>query len=179
MGLSGLAGKEVTGYQQEEGQLQEGIEEMGRQTQQLRVQRKQTPHHIAVKDLPESDRLSRLLTERKHFINPIKLITYRAETTMASLLRDKLSRPGDARARLRQIYDTEVDLIPRLENQTSTVRLHHLTRAAHAEAVGYLCEQLSATVTLFPETELKLIYKLGTSQILEIRSSEGGILPSD
>ena len=109
---SGLAEQEVDGYQRKKGQLQETIEDLDRQIQQLKAQRKQTPHHIPVKDLPESDRFSRLLTERKHFIDTIKLIAYRAETSMASLLRDKLSRADDARALLRQIYDTEVDLIP-------------------------------------------------------------------
>ncbi len=163
--LSGLAEKEVDGYEQKQGQLQEAIEDLDRQIQQLKAQRKQTPHHIAVKDLPESDRFSRLLTERKHFIDTIKLIAYRAETSMASLLRDKLSRADDARALLRQIYDTEVDLIPDLEKKTLTVRLHHLTQAAHDEAVRYLCDQLNATDTLFPDTELKLVYQLGAAQI--------------
>ncbi len=163
--LSGLAEKEVDAYQQKKGQLQEAIEDLDRQIQQLKAQRKQTPHHIPVKDLPESDRFSRLLTERKHFIDTIKLIAYRAETSMASLLRDKLSRSDDARALLRQIYDTEVDLIPDLESKTLTVRLHHLTQAAHDEAVRYLCDQLNATATIFPDTELKLVYQLGASQI--------------
>jgi len=165
LGLSELAEKEVDGYQQKKGQLQEDIEDLDRQIQQLKTQRKQTPHHIPVKELPESDRFSRLLTERKHFIDTIKLIAYRAETSMASILRDKLSRADDARALLRQIYDTEVDLIPDLENKTLTVRLHHLTHAAHDEVVRYLCDQLNATATIFPDTELKLIYQLGASQI--------------
>jgi hypothetical protein len=159
--LAGLAEKEVESYQQKKGQLQETIEELDGQIQQLKAQRKQTPHHMAVKDLPESDRFSRLLTERKHFIDTIKLIAYRGETSMASVLRDKLSRPDDARALLRQIYDTEVDLIPDLEKKTLTVRLHHLTQAAHDEAVRYLCDQLNATETLFPETELRLVYQVG------------------
>ncbi len=165
MGLSELAGKEVDGYQQKKGQLQEAIEDLDRQIQQLKAQRKQTPHHIAVKDLPESDRFSRLLTERKRFIDTIILIAYRAETSMASLLRDKLTRADDARALPRQIYDTEVDLIPDLENQTLTVRLHHLTQAAHDEAVRYLCDQLNATATIFPDTDLRLVYQLGAAQI--------------
>jgi hypothetical protein len=163
--LSGLAEKEVDEYQRKKGQLQEAIEDLDRQIRQLKAQRKQTQHHIAVKDLPESDRFSRLLTERKHFIDTIKLIAYRAETSMASLLRDKLSRADDARALLRQIYDTEVDLIPDLEKKTLTVRLHHLTQAAHDEAARYLCDQLNATDTLFPDTELKLVFQLGASQI--------------
>jgi hypothetical protein len=165
VGLSELAGKEVDGYQQKKGQLQQAIEDLDRQIQQLKAQRKQTPHHIAVKDLPESDRFSRLLTERKHFIDTIILIAYRAETSMASLLRDKLTRADDARALPRQIYDTEVDLIPDLENQTLTVRLHHLTQAAHDEAVRYLCDQLNATATIFPDTDLRLVYQLGAAQI--------------
>jgi hypothetical protein len=167
--LSGLGEKEgekeVDAYQRKKGQLQEGIEELDRQLHQLKAQRKQTPHHIAVKDLPESDRFGRLLTERKHFIDTIKLIAYRAETSMASLLREKLSRADDARALLRQIYDTEVDLLPDLENKTLTVRLHHLTQAAHDEAVRHLCDQLNATATIFPDTELRLVYQLGASQI--------------
>jgi hypothetical protein len=163
--LSGLAEKEVDGYQQKKGKLQEAIEELDHQIQQLKTQRKQTPHHIPVKDLPESDRFSRLLTERKHFIDTIKLIAYRAETSMASLLLDKLSRADDGRALLRQIYDTEVDLIPDLQNKTLTVRLHHLTQAAHDDAVRHLCKQLNATATIFPDTELRLVYQLGTSQI--------------
>ena len=163
--LSGLAEKEVTAYQQKKGQLREAIEALDRESQQLKEQRTQTPHHILVKDLPESDHFSRLLTERKHFVDTVKLIAYRAETSMASLLREKLSRAHDARALLRQIYDTEVDLIPDLETKTLTVRLHHLTQAAHDAAVLHLCDQLNATETIFPDTELKLVYQLGASQI--------------
>jgi len=86
--------------------------------------------------------------QRKHFIDTIKLIAYRAETSMASLLRDKLSRSDDTRALLQQIYETEIDLIPDLETKTLTVRLHHLTQAAHDEAVRHLCDQLNLTETI-------------------------------
>jgi hypothetical protein len=48
--------------------------------------RKKTEHHIPVKSLPEEDRFTRLRTERKHFIDTLKMIAYRAETSMASLL---------------------------------------------------------------------------------------------
>lgn len=160
-----LGEAEVTRYQHKKAQLQEEIESLNRQIDDLKQQRKRTPHHIPVKDLPESDRFSRLLTERKHFIDTIKLIAYRAETSMASVLREKLSRPDDARALLRQIYDTEVDLVPDLEAKTLTVRLHHLTQATHDEAVRYLCQELNATETIFPGTELKLVYQVGSSQI--------------
>ena len=157
------ADSEVSRYQIKKAQLQEQIENLTADIDQLKLQRKQTLHHIPVNDLPESDRFSRLLTERKHFIDTIKLLAYRAETAMASVIREQLNRADDARALLRQIYDTEVDLIPDLQAKTLTVRLHHLTQSSHDHAVRHLCDQLNATDTIFPDTELKLVYKLGSS----------------
>jgi transcriptional regulator with PAS, ATPase and Fis domain len=72
----------VVRYQHKNAQLQGEIENLSCQIDELKTLSKQTPHHIPVKDLPESDRFSRLLTERKHFIDTIKLIAYRAETSM-------------------------------------------------------------------------------------------------
>ena len=85
--------------------------------------------------------------------------------SMVSIVRETLNRTDDARALLRQIYDTEVDLIPDLQAKTLTVRLHHLTQSAHDHAVRHLCDQLNATETIFPDTDLKLVYKLGSSLI--------------
>ena len=54
-------------------------------------------------------------------MDTIKLISYRAETSMASLLRETLTRSDDARALLRQIYNTEADLFPDAEGKTLKV----------------------------------------------------------
>ena len=153
----------VRSYEQHQGKLQEDIEQLQPALTLLKQRRKQTPHHIPVQDLPEADRFTRLRTERKYFLDTIKMIAYRAETSMASTVREKLKRSDDARALLRQIYDTEVDLTPDLAAKTLTVHLHHLTQAAHDTAVRYLCDELTATETIFPGTELRLVYKLGSS----------------
>ena len=91
------------------------------------------------------------------------MIAYRAETSMASTIRETLKRSDDARALLRQIYHTEADLMPDLEAQTLTVRLHHLTQAAHDTAARHLCDELTATETIFPGTDLRLVYELGST----------------
>jgi hypothetical protein len=153
----------VTEYQLRQGQLQEQIDHLQTELDALKPRRKETPHHVPVKDLPEKFRFSRLRCERKHFLDTIKMISYRAETSMVSIMREKLARGDDGRALLRQIFETEADLIPDLPQQTLTVRLHHLTQRAHDDAIRHLCEELNATETLFPGTELKLIYKLGSS----------------
>jgi len=145
-----------------QGQQQEIIEERQGQLEELKRQRKATAHHIPVKDLPEEVRFTRLLPERKHFIDTIKMISYRAETSMVEILREKMSRLDDARALLRQIYDTECDLTPDPQADTLTVTLHHLTQAAHDQALSHLCDQLNETETIFPDTQLRLIFKVGS-----------------
>ena len=117
-----------------------------------------------MKSLPEEDRFTRLRTERKHFIDTLKMIAYRAESSMASLLRERMARGGDdARALLRQIFQTDADLTPDLTANTLTVRLHHLTQAAHDHAIEQLLADLNATQTVFPGTQLTLVFKLGSS----------------
>jgi len=101
-----LSESAVQQYERHQGQLQENIEQIERSLEDLKKQRKATPHHVAIKDLPETDRFAQLRTERKYFLDTIKMIAYRAETSMASTLREKLARADDARALLRQIYNT-------------------------------------------------------------------------
>lgn len=152
----------VTHYELQQGKRQEQIENLERELGQLKQQRAALPHHIPIRELPQKDRFTRLRKERKHFTDTIKMISYRAETSMVSVVRESLARADDARALLRQIYNTEVDLLPDPQAKTLTVRLHHLTQAAHDQAVRHLCEELTATETIFPGTDLRLIYKLGS-----------------
>ena len=155
---------QIQGFQQRKGQLREEIQALDLEIDNLKQLRKNTGHHMPVKSLPEEDRFTRLHTERKHFIDTLKMIAYRAESSMASLLREHMVRGGDdACALLRQIFQTEADLTPDLAANTLTVRLHHLTQAAHDHAIKQLLADLNATQTVFPGTKLTLIFKLGSS----------------
>jgi transposase-like protein len=86
-------------------------------------------------------------------LDTIKLIAYRAETALAQLAREKMHRLDDARSLIRQLFHTEVDLIPDQQSKTLTVRLHPLTAEVHDEVVRYLCEELTSTETVFPSTD--------------------------
>lgn len=144
--------------------LKDQIETMQRELETLKTRRKQTARHIPLKDLPEDQRFKQLSTHSKHFIDAIKMLCYRAETTMANLLRPALTRPDEARTLLRALYTTEADLVPDLANQTLTVRLHHLAQHKSDQAVALLCDELNQTQTVFPRTELRMVFKLGTPQ---------------
>ena len=94
------------------------------------------------------------------------MVAYRAETAMAQIVRQKMTRHDDARSLLRAIYNTEADMIPDLEANTLTIRLHPLANESSDQAVRHLCEELNATETVFPGTQLRLIYELVSSKIL-------------
>ena len=61
---SSLEKPEVARYQQNKAQLQDEIENLNRDIDAPKGQRKETPS--PVQDLPETDRFSRLPTEREH-----------------------------------------------------------------------------------------------------------------
>jgi len=138
---------ELQEFQQRKGELREEIENLD----------------VEIEKLKQEHRFTRLRTERKHFIDTIKMIAYRAESSLASLLREHIARSDDARALLRQIFDTEVDLVPDLAANILIVRLHHLTHAAHDQAIEQLLAELNATQTIFPGTRLTLVFKIGSS----------------
>lgn len=142
---------------------QEEIEAFQEQIKALKEKRNELPHHIKVKDLPEADQFEHLSSQSKHFIDTIKMIAYRAETAMANLLRETISRPDEVRSLLRGLYSSEADLIPDHKQGTLTVQLHHLANHSYDNAIQTLCDELNATETQFPRTNLRLVFKLGST----------------
>jgi hypothetical protein len=158
--------EKVEAFAQRKSDLQEAIAQLQKQVDELKAQRKATKRHIMYKELPEEARFDRLSTQSKHLIDTIKMIAYRAETAMAQIVRQKMTRHDDARSLLRAIYNTEVDVVPDPQAKTLTVRLHPLANASSDEPVRHLCTEINATETIFPGTDLRLIYEQVSPQIL-------------
>jgi hypothetical protein len=154
--------EKVEPFLQKKTDCQEAIEAFQEQIKTFKQQRKQIPHHIKVNELPEKDQFEQLSTQSKHFIDTIKMIAYRAETAMANLLRETLTRPDEVRSLLRAIYSSEADLIPDHEQGTLTIRLHYLANRSYDVAIQKLCDELNTTETQFPRTNLRMIFKLGS-----------------
>jgi hypothetical protein len=167
MNLEGeIEAKKVEAFTQRKSGLREDIEHLTIEAEALKALRKETKRHVTYDELPKEARFDRLSTQSKHLIDTIKMVAYRAETAMAQILRQKMTRHDDARSLLRAIYNTEVDINPDLQANTLTIRLHPLANNSSDQAVRHLCEQLNRTETAFPATELRLIYELVSSQIL-------------
>ena len=87
------------------------------------------------------------------------MIAYRAESALAGEVREHLQREDDARALMRRIFVTPANLRPDYEQKTLLVELHRLGSPLQDAAVAKLCDELTATETRFPTTELRLIYR--------------------
>jgi hypothetical protein len=156
----------VAAYAQEKGRRLEQIQQQEKKLAQLKAERKALSRHLALKDLPETERFSQLRTTKKHFVDTIKLIAYRAETALVALAREKLARSEDARSLVRQIFESAVDLCPNPQQHTLTVRLHRLSSAIHDGVLEHLCAELTATETIYPGTDLRLVFEpIRSSQI--------------
>jgi ParB-like chromosome segregation protein Spo0J len=148
-------------YERQRGAIKEEIDLLEKDIEVIKEKRKKHSKHIAFSELPEEDRFEQLSPIRKQFMDTIKMIAYRAETAMAMVMRSILAREDDARALLRDVFTSDADLIPDSESKTLTVRLHHFTNPISDKAVRTLCETLNESETIYPGTEMRMIYKLG------------------
>ncbi|WP_295384165.1 putative transposase [uncultured Thiodictyon sp.] len=89
--------KHVEPFIRRKAALQEEIEARQGELAVLKAQRKETPHHIRIDELPEEARFRQFSTQGKQLVDTIKMIAYRAETAMANCLREHLTRPDEAR----------------------------------------------------------------------------------
>ncbi len=148
----------VARHESAKGEMLARIEAKQKALDEVKTQRKGQPRHIELKDLPEADRMNQLKEGRKHFVDTIKLISYRAETALVLIARETLRRADDARSFIRSLFQTPIDLCPDAQAGTLTIRLHGQANLAHDTVLHALCEELNQTETIYPGTNLRLIY---------------------
>jgi hypothetical protein len=152
--------KSVMKYQRRMAELQEQIAFEQKTINDLKQQRKLFPKHITISELSENDKFSKLATEKKHFIDTIKMIAYRAETALANIIRPHMPRKDEARSLVRQIFNTEINLIPNEQDKQLLVELHNLTSEYADKLAQMICRELNETDTTFPGTDMKIHYKM-------------------
>jgi hypothetical protein len=144
------------------GQLEliEEIKLMEEQVEQLINKRKDIPYKIPLSQMPESIRYNQLNRESKALQNVIKMICYRAETALAALLRPHYSRANhEVRSLIKSIIHTPIDMEVEPKNETITITLYPLANRRSSHAVNKICNTINETSTLYPGTNLKMVFK--------------------
>ena len=102
---------------------------------------------------------ARLDPERKRIHDAIRMATYNAETALTRLLAPHYPRADDeARSLLREIFNSPADL--QTIGHRLHVRIHQLSAPRRTRALTGLCEDLTATHTIYPGTHLTIVYEV-------------------
>jgi hypothetical protein len=141
----------------------EEIQLIEQQIESMIIQRKEIPYKIPLGQMPESVRYNCLNRESKALQNAIKMICYRAETALVNLLYPHYKRANqEIRALVKSIIQASINLEVDQKNECLKITLYPLANHRSNETVDKICQTLNDTNTIFPGTNLKLIYKIAT-----------------
>ena len=144
-------------------ELVEEISLMEHRTEGLVNERKKIPYKIPLGQMPESIRYNRLNKESKALQNVIKMICYRAETALAALLAPHYKRANqEIRALIKSVVRTSINMEVDRKNEVLKITLYPLSNPRSNDAVGKICDTVNATNTIYPGTNLRLIFKIAT-----------------
>jgi hypothetical protein len=161
--LHTIAASEPEKYKKREKQkalLLEEIQNLEADLERVTFERKQTPNHILWKDLPEKDKFSQPALGRKRLMDAVRMIAYRAETAMCSLLTSTTLDTSAARRVLQDLFVTEADLRPDPASGILHVEVHRGSRPVVDRILSELFSKLNEMEFKFPGTELQLHYQL-------------------
>jgi hypothetical protein len=137
------------------------IEQYTSEEQQLLDERKKHPPKIKLWQMPEQKRYNKLKVESKILMNVIKMICYRAESSIASLLAPYLiNAEKEKRMVVKQIIQANADIIPDYKANTLTINLYSLAAKRYNDAAAKLAGLLNETETIFPGTNLIMKFKI-------------------
>ena len=140
--------------------LLEEIQHLENELKEIKAGIKETPHRIPWENLKEDDKFQQLVPGRKHLLDTVKMIGYRAETAMAGMLLGPTIDTPAARQLLQDLFVSEADMLPDTENKQLRVKVHAGSRPAVNKLLRELFEKLNEAEIIYPGTDLQLIYEI-------------------
>ena len=140
---------------------------------QLKQQRAHTLTHVRAGDLPEQDKLDALPVGGRLFLDLVRMIAYRAETRMMAPIITTQGKKPNARRLLRALLTSDANIIPVPAKGILCIQLLGLGSDACDRMLAPLVEELNATRTIYPGTDLRLVYELAGDPPPEVSPDSG------
>ena len=141
--------------------------------EELKQQRLDTPTHVRAGDLSEQDKLDALPVGGRLFMDVVRMIAYRAETRMMTPVIGAQGKKPNARRLLRALLTSDANIIPEPAQDILRIQLLGLGSDACDRMLAPLIEELNATRTIYPGTELRLVYQMAADSPLDVSSDSG------
>jgi transposase len=155
---------EIEKWERQKADLREEIEQLEQESSVLKEQMKSTAKHLAWEEMPEDQKFERLAPSRKRLTDTVKLVAYRAETALATIVREKLSHADEPRSLVRDLLRSDADIAPDHTAGLLAVRIHTLANPRSNRAIQHLLDHLNAAEFTYPGTSLRLTYSLSAPQ---------------
>jgi len=159
LGNTPIESKPMEKYLIKKEELKIEIENYENEIEEVKKKKKSVPRKINYSELPENEKFDGVINQRKHFLDTIKLIAYRAETSISNNIKKWMSHEDESRLLLKQIYKTDANIKVDEKNKLLTIEIHHLAYWKDDKILQKICDMMNETETKFPDTDLTIFYK--------------------
>jgi hypothetical protein len=158
-----LSEKEMNKYLQKKAECQQKIKDLENDRLTVIEKKKSVDKKILFKELNDNQKFNTSLNERKFFLDTLKIIAYRAETALCNIIKKEMASPEQARSMIRKFYTSDADIHEDKVNNLLIVNVHRTNHWYQDNILEKLCNILNQSETVFPSSNLTLVFKIGTS----------------
>ena len=126
----------------------------------VKASRKDVPKHCRAGDLDEAEQLDALPSRERLLLDVIRMIAYRTETRMMLPVMQAQGQKPHPRKLLRALLTADADILPDPANGVLRVHILGLGNDACDRQIDPLLTELNATETVFPGTDLRMVYEV-------------------
>ena len=126
----------------------------------VNASRREVPRHCRAGDLDEAEKLNALPSRERLLLDVIRMIAYRAETRMMLPVMQAQGKKAHPRKLLRALLAADADILPDPASGVLRVRILGLGNDVCDRQIDALLTELNTTGTVFPGTELRMVYEV-------------------
>lgn len=150
----------VRGFKVANSNIGKRIRELTQEYDKLKASIKGLPKRVPLKILIKENMIVRHERERKIFTDNIKMIAYRAESSLFTLIEPFFMRhQEEGRRFLEAVFKTSADMLPDEETQSLIIRFHSMATNRYNKTLRELCRIFTKKEVLYPGTNLRLVFE--------------------
>lgn len=139
--------------------LKKEIISLEKEIQKLEKDLKAIPSKITIKDLMAKHEIVRLELERKMITDAIKMICYRAETSLFNLIAPFFNRNNhEGRCFMKTVFQQPADIITDQEQGTLNINFHTMSTPRANQSLKQLCDVMNEESYVYPGTNLTMVF---------------------
>ena len=147
-------------YAKQIASLTQSIEDTESRIEDCTARFNATPPKLTVGEVLEGQPVVKLETERTSFTDLIKMIAYRAESTLFTEIAPLLTRnTEEGRTFLKAVFQTAADMLPNYDDNTLVLRFHSMAQPRFNRVLAAMCEAATVQRTTYPGTNLRLVFE--------------------